>query len=81
MTITKPVNSGYSVILGSTTGSNGSKVDTWLEYKVLSQSIANNQSTVRVILYSQATFDSSTAHTVTRQFGYVKIDSNQDWRI
>ena len=77
MTITKPINSGYSVILGSTTGSNGSKVDTWLEYKVLSQSIANNQSTVRVILYSQATFDSSTAHTVTRQFGYVKIDSNQ----
>jgi hypothetical protein len=77
MTITKPVNSGYSVILGSTTGSNGSKVDTWLEYKVLSQSIELNQSTVRVILYSQATFDSSTAHTVTRQFGYVKIDSNQ----
>lgn len=79
MTITKPINSGYSVILGSTTGSNGSKVDTWLEYKVLSQSIDNNQSTVRVILYSQATFDSSTAHTVTRQFGYVQVGSDQQY--
>ena len=79
MTITKPINSGYSVILGSTTGSNGSKVDTWLEHKVLSQSIDNNQSTVRVILYSQATFDSSTAHTVTRQFGYVQVGSDQQY--
>lgn len=79
MAISKPKNSGYSVILGSTTGSNGSKVDTWIEYKVLSQSIANNTSQVRVILYSQADFDSSTAHTVTRQFGYVQIGSDQQY--
>lgn len=79
MAISKPKNSGYSVILGSTTGSNGSKVDTWIEYKVLSQSIDNNTSEVRVILYSQADFDSSTAHTVTRQFGYVQIGSDQQY--
>lgn len=79
MAISKPKNSGYSVILGSTTGSNGSKVDTWLEYKVLSQSIDNNTSQVRVILYSQADFDSSTAHTVTRQFGYVQVGSDQQY--
>lgn len=79
MAVSTPVNSGYTIINGSTTGSNGSKVNTWVEYKVLSQSIANNQSTVRVVLYSQATFDSSTAHTVTRQFGYVQIGSDQQY--
>lgn len=79
MAVSTPVNSGYTIINGSTTGSNGSKVNTWVEYKVLSQSIANNQSTVRVVLYSQATFDSSTAHTVTRQFGYVQVGSDQQY--
>ena len=76
MARTTPVNSGYTIINGSTTGTNGSKVNTWLEYKVLSQSIANNQSTVRVILYSQATISSSTHATGTpRQYGYVQVDS------
>ena len=72
-----PVNSGYTIINGSTTGSNGSKVNTWLEYKVLSQSIANNTSTVRVILYSQATISSSTQQTGTaRQYGYVQAGAS-----
>lgn len=77
MARTTPVNSGYTIINGSTTGTNGSKVNTWLEYKVLSQSIANNQSTVRVILYSQATISSSTQQTGTaRQYGYVQAGAS-----
>lgn len=77
MARTTPVNSGYTIINGSTTGSNGSKVNTWLEYKVLSQSIANNTSTVRVILYSQATISSSTQQTGTaRQYGYVQAGAS-----
>ncbi len=71
MARTTPVNSGYTIINGSTTGSNGSKVDTWLEYKVTSQSVANNTSTVRVVLYSAATFSSSTKWESASQFGYV----------
>ena len=60
MARTTPVNSGYTIINGSTTGTNSSKVDTWLEYKVLAQSAQNNTSTIRVVLYSQSTVSSST---------------------
>ena len=75
MARTTPVNSGYTIINGTTTGSNGSKVDTWIEYKVLSQSVANNTSTVRVILYSQSTVSSSTKWKIAEKFGYVGYDN------
>lgn len=75
MARTTPVNSGYTIINGITTGSNGSKVDTWLEYKVLSQSASTNTSTVRVILYSQSTVSSSTKWDVAERFGYVGYDN------
>lgn len=75
MARTTPVNSGYTIINGSTTGSNGSKVDTWLEYKVTSQNVANNTSTVRVVLYSAATFSSTTKWESASNFGYVGYDN------
>ncbi len=75
MTRTSPVNSGYTIIPGTTTGSNGSKVDTWVEYKVTSQNVANNTSTVRVVLYSQATISSSTKWESASNFGYVGYDN------
>lgn len=71
MARTTPVNSGYNIINGTTTGSNGSKVDTWLEWKVTSQSIANNTSNVRIVLYSAATTSSSTKWEAHENFGYV----------
>ena len=71
MARTTPVNSGYTIINGSTTGTNGSKVDTWIEYKVLAQSAQNNTSTIRVVLYSQSTVSSSTKWEIAENFGYV----------
>lgn len=76
MARTIPVNDGYSIINGTTTGSNGANVDTWLEYKVLSQSAQNNTSTVRVILYSQSRISSSTKWTAAEKFGYVGYDNS-----
>lgn len=75
MARTTPVNAGYSIIQGVTRGTNVSEVDTWIEYKVLSQSIANNSSQVRAILYSQARRSADTRQENTpRQYGYVQID-------
>lgn len=71
MARTSPVNTGYTIINGTTSGSNGSKVDTWIEYKVTSQSVADNTSTIRVILYSAATKSSSTSWESAENFGYV----------
>ena len=45
------INSGYTVVNGSLSGSANNKVGFWLEYKVLSQSITNNTSTIRVYAY------------------------------
>lgn len=44
-----PVHSGYSIRNGSCTGPNGYRINTWIEYKVQEQDIANNRS--RVIAY------------------------------
>ena len=52
MARTTPVNSGYSIINGAGTGSNGSYIDVWLEYKVTSQNIAGNYSVVDVWFYA-----------------------------
>ena len=79
MAVSTPVNTGYTIINGTTTGSNGSKVNTWIEYKVTSQDVVANTSTIRVILYSQATWDSGTGHVVTGNYGYVKVDTSQQY--
>ena len=54
---------------------NGSKVDTWIEWKITGQSVTNNTSTVRVVLYSAATFSSSTSYSGTANYGYVTYDN------
>ncbi len=76
MARTTPVNAGYTIINGTTRGTNVTQVDTWVEYKVTAQSIANNTSTVRAILYSQARREATTKQEGTaRQYGYVQVDS------
>lgn len=45
------INSGYTVVNGSLTGSANTKIACWLEYRLLSQSIVNNTSTIRVYAY------------------------------
>lgn len=80
MARTTPVNSGYSIINGSVTGSNGSKIDTWVEWKVISTSVANNTSNVRMILYAQATTSVSTNYDSTENYGWVGYDNgNKNW--
>ena len=75
MARTTPVNSGYTIIQGVTRGTNVSEVDSWIEYKVLSQSIETNSSQVRAILYSQARRPADTRQENTpRKYGYVQID-------
>lgn len=45
------INSGYTVVSGSLTGTANAKVACWLEYRLISQSIVNNTSTIRVYGY------------------------------
>ena len=84
---TRPVNSGYTVIVGTTTGNynNGvpdTYVKTWMEFKVIQDStdVANNRSRVDVKLYSQViTGGSSTgmANTFTaNNYGYAGYDNS-----
>lgn len=80
MARTTPVNEGYSIINGSVTGSNGSKIDTWVEWKVTGTSVANNTSNVRIILYAQATTSVSTNYDSTENYGWVGYDNgNKNW--
>lgn len=80
MARTTPVNSGYTIINGSVTGTNGSKVDTWIEWKVTGSSVANNTSTVRMILYAQATQSLSTYYSSTENYGWVGYNNgNKSW--
>lgn len=80
MARTTPVNTGYNIINGSVTGTNGSKVDTWVEWKVTSTSVVNNTSNVRIILYAQATQSLSTSYSSTENYGWVGYDNgNKNW--
>lgn len=49
--INDTINSGYTVVNGSLTGTGANKVACWLEYKILSQSIENNATTIRFYAY------------------------------
>lgn len=42
-----PIHSGYSMINGSFSGTATAKLGCWMEYKVVSQSVENNTSTIR----------------------------------
>ena len=50
-TISTPIHSGYTIINGSISGSQSSKIGTWMEYKVISQNITNNTSTIRFYVF------------------------------
>lgn len=50
-TISTPIHSGYTIINGSISGGSSSKIGTWMEYKVVSQSITNNTSTIRFYVF------------------------------
>lgn len=50
-TMSTPIHSGYTIINGSISGSASSKIGTWLEYKVVSQSIEDNSSKVRFYVF------------------------------
>lgn len=52
MARTTPVNNGYTIINGSGTGSNGGRIDVWLEYKVTAQNASVNKSTIKVYFYA-----------------------------
>ena len=41
------IKEGYTIVNGSLSGTAASKVSCWLEYKIISQSVANNTSTIR----------------------------------
>jgi microcystin-dependent protein len=45
------INIGYTIVNGSLSGTAASKISCWLEYKVVSQSVANNTSTIRFHVY------------------------------
>lgn len=80
MARTTPVNTGYTIINGTATGSNGYRVDVWLEYKVLSQSILNNTSELHLLLYAAATYSSTTKWETPGNYGYVGYDGgNQQY--
>lgn len=80
----RPINSGYTVVDGTTTGNynNGvpnTYVKTWMEYKVVSQDLVNNTTTIDVKLYSQVIDGGSasgmSSATTPNNYGYVGYDN------
>lgn len=80
----RPINSGYTVVDGTTTGNynNGvpnTYVKTWMEYKVISQDLVNNTTTIDAKLYSQVIDGGSSSgmsNTFTaNNYGYVGYDN------
>ena len=49
--VTTPIHSGYSIINGSFSGTATAKLGYWMEYKVVSQSVDNNTSTIRFYIF------------------------------
>ena len=45
------INSGYTVVNGSLSGTASAKLACWMEYKVISQSITDNTSKIRFFVY------------------------------
>ncbi|MBQ1538708.1 MAG: hypothetical protein IIZ73_10410 [Ruminococcus sp.] len=46
-----PIHSGYSIINASFSGTATAKLGCWMEYKVVSQSVENNTSTIRFYIF------------------------------
>ena len=49
--ISTPIHSGYTIINGSLSGTASAKLGCWMEYKVVSQSVVNNTSTIRFYVF------------------------------
>lgn len=76
-----PVNSGYTIINGTSTGSNKAYVDCWLEWSILDQDVSANSSQVHVLLYAACRRSSSTSWDVAEEYGYVGYDGgNKQYR-
>lgn len=45
------IKAGYTIVNGSLSGTAASKISCWLEYRIVSQSIANNTSTIRFYVF------------------------------
>ena len=45
------IHDGYTIVNGSLSGTAASKVSCWLEYKIVSQSVPNNTSTIRFYVF------------------------------
>lgn len=58
-----PVNAGYTIINGSGTGTNGNRIDVWMEYQLGQQSISGNYTPITVYFYAALSpgYQSSTA--------------------
>ena len=52
MARTTPVHSGYTIINGSGTGSNGGRIDVWVEYSLGSQSVTGNYTPITAYFYA-----------------------------
>lgn len=85
-----PINSGYTIINGSSIGKNDDRFDVWAEYKVTAQSIANNTSTVNAYFYaalkSGESSDTRLNHGLNSEFsvggksGTIVTDGAYDFR-
>ena len=52
MARTTPVHSGYTILNGTGSGSNGGRIDVWVEYKLGSQSVSGNYTPVTAYFYA-----------------------------
>lgn len=52
MARTTPVHSGYTIINGSGTGSNGGRIDVWVEYALGTQSVIGNYTPITAYFYA-----------------------------
>lgn len=67
---TSPVHSGYTIKNGTTTGKSYEKADTWVEYTIVSQSVATNQTRIKAYFYT-ALASGETSATYDNQNGGV----------
>ena len=52
MAKTTPIHSGYTILNGTGTGSNGGRIEVWAEYSVTEQSVEGNSSRVKAYFYA-----------------------------
>ena len=71
------IHDGYTIVNGSLSGTAASKLSCWLEYKIVSQSVANNTSTIRfyVFLATSGTsqFDTSCSNIDSNSRGAMSV--------